>query len=184
LKIAGLTGGIASGKSTVANLFASWGAFVVDADQVSRDVVEPGGPAFDAVLGHFGKRILDRDGRIDRALLGGIVFDDAEERRTLEQIVHPAIRDESRRRFQRARAPLGVYEASLLGETETLKDFDCLIVAACPPEVQLERLVARDGLDVEDARKRIAAQYPLDRKIELADYSKRPRPDLARSGKR
>lgn len=170
MRIAGLTGGIASGKSTVANLFASWGAFVVDADQVSRDVVQPGGPAFDAVLEHFGKRILDRDGRIDRALLGGVVFEDADERRALERIVHPAIRDESRRRFETARAPFGIYEASLLVETGAWKEYDCLIVAACPPEVQLERLIARDGLDVEDARRRIAAQYPLDRKTELADY--------------
>ena len=170
LKVAGLTGGIASGKSTVAQWFAEWGAFVVDADQVSRDLIAPGGIAFDAVVARFGRRILDDAGQIDRAVLGRLVFDDADERRALEAILHPAIRAESQRRFERCEAPLKVYEASLLVETGAWKDFDWLVVAACPTETQLMRLIARDGLDREQARKRLAAQFPLHKKVELADY--------------
>jgi dephospho-CoA kinase len=170
LKVAGLTGGIASGKSTVARWFADWGAFVVDADQVSRDVVAPDGVAFDAVVERFGTEILDHRGRVDRARLGRLVFDDADERRALEAILHPAIREESLRRFDNCDAPLGVYEASLLVETGVWKEFDWLIVAACSFRTQLERLIARDGLDHEQAHKRLAAQLPLEQKVELADY--------------
>ena len=170
--MAGLTGGIASGKSTVAAWFASWGAHVVDADQVARDVVSPGGPAFDAVLKHFGERILAEDGAIDRIELGRIVFDSDADRAALEAILHPVIRDESRRRFaaHAGEAVLGVYEASLLVETGAHEDFDCLIVAACKPETQLSRLIERDGLGIADARKRLAAQFPLEKKVELADH--------------
>jgi len=170
--VAGLTGGIASGKSTVAAWFASWGAYIVDADQVARDIVAPGGAAFDPVIDRFGKTILAKDGTLDRIELGRIVFDSETERRALEAILHPIIRDESQRRFtdHAGDAVLGVYEASLLVETGTHKDFDCLIVAACRPETQLSRLVERDGLTQEDAGKRLAAQFPLAKKVELADH--------------
>lgn len=170
MRVVGLTGGIASGKSTVAGWFSAWGAFVIDADQVARDVVRPDGPAYDAVLAHFGRRILDVDGRIDRVALGRIVFDDADQRRALEAILHPAIRRESTRRFARCAARLGIYEASLLVETGAWREFHCLVVAACSAETQLRRLVARGRLDEADAIKRLAAQFPLDRKVELADY--------------
>ena len=170
--MAGLTGGIASGKSTVAAWFASWGAYIVDADQVARDIVAPGGAAFDPVIDHFGKTILAKDGTLDRIELGRIVFDSETDRRALEAILHPIIRDESRRRFaaHAGDAVLGVYEASLLVETGTHKDFDCLIVAACRSETQVSRLIERDGLTQEEAGKRLAAQFPLEKKIELADH--------------
>jgi len=170
--VAGLTGGIASGKSTVAAWFASWGAYIVDADQVARDIVAPGGAAFDPVIDHFGKTILAKDGTLDRIELGRIVFDSETDRRALEAILHPIIRDESRRRFaaHAGDAVLGVYEASLLVETGTHKDFDCLIVAACRSETQVSRLIERDGLTQEEAGKRLAAQFPLEKKIELADH--------------
>ncbi len=172
LRVAGLTGGIASGKSTVAGWFASWGAYVVDADQVARDVVAPGGPAFDAVVERFGKAIVTEDGDIDRVELGRIVFDRESELKALEAILHPVIREESRRRFEdhAGEAALGVYEASLLVETGAWKDFDCLIVVACAAETQIARLIDRDGLSEEDARKRLASQFPLEKKIELADH--------------
>jgi dephospho-CoA kinase len=171
-RVAGLTGDIACGKSTVARWFAAWGAHVVDADRVARDVVAPGGPAFDAVVRRFGRSILAADGTIDRAELGRVVFDNPGERKALEAILHPAIRAESERRLadHAGDAAVGIYEASLLVETGAHDDFDCLIVVACGPETQIARLIERDGLDEEDARKRIAAQYPLEKKIELADH--------------
>ncbi len=171
-RVAGLTGGIASGKSTVAAWFASWGAYVVDADQVARDIVAPGGSAFDPVIERFGRTILAADGSIDRIELGRIVFNSASDRKALEAILHPVIRDESRRRFaeEAGDAVMGIYEASLLIETGAYTDFDCLIVAACRSETQLARLIERDGLSEEDARKRLAAQLPLEDKIELADH--------------
>ncbi len=171
-RVAGLTGGIASGKSTVAAWFASWGAYVVDADEVARDIVAPGGPAFDAVIERFGETILTSDGSIDRIELGRIVFDSETDRKALETILHPAIRDESQRRFAENTdgAALGIYEASLLVETGAWNEFDCLIVAACKSETQIARLIKRDGLSEDDARKRLAAQYPLEKKVELADH--------------
>lgn len=172
LRVAGLTGGIASGKSTVAGWFASWGAYVVDADQVARDVVAPGGPAFDAVVERFGRAIVTAEGGIDRVELGRIVFDRESELKALEAILHPEIREESRRRFENyvGEAALGVYEASLLVETGAWKDFDCLIVVACAAETQIARLIDRDGLSEEDARKRLASQFPLEKKVELTDH--------------
>lgn len=171
-RVAGLTGGIASGKSTVAGWFASWGAYVVDADQVARDVVAPGGPAFDAVVERFGRAIVTAEGGIDRVELGRIVFDRESELKALEAILHPVIREESRRRFENyvGEAALGVYEASLLVETGAWKDFDCLIVVACAAETQITRLIDRDGLSEEDARKRLASQFPLEKKVELTDH--------------
>jgi len=170
--VAGLTGGIASGKSTVAGCFASWGAYIVDADRVAREVVAPGEPAFDAVVKHFGIAILTPDGAIDRQELGRIVFDNDADRQALEAILHPVIRKESLRRFadHAGEAVLGIYEASLLVETGAFKDFDCLIVAACTAETQIARLVKRDGLSKADARKRLTAQFPLEKKVELADH--------------
>ena len=172
LRVAGLTGGIASGKSTVAGMFAAWGAYVVDADRVARDVVAPNGPAFDALVERFGATILNEVGEVDRLELGRIVFDDEGERRALEAILHPAIREESRRRFARlsGKAVIGVYEAALLVETGTHEDFDFLIVAACSTKTQIARLIERDGLGEEDARRRLAAQFPLEKKVELADF--------------
>ncbi|NIM02215.1 MAG: dephospho-CoA kinase [Acidobacteria bacterium] len=156
----------------MARFFASWGAYVVDADRVARDVVAPGGPAYDVVVERFGRSILAGDGTIDRVELGRIVFDNAAEREALEAILHPVIREESKRRFteQAGDAPLGIFEASLLVETGAHEDFDCLIVVACEPQTQIARLIERDGLGEDDARKRIAAQYPLEKKIALADH--------------
>jgi dephospho-CoA kinase len=167
-----LTGGIASGKSTVAAWFASWGAYVVDADQVARDIVEPGGAAFERVVEAFGSSIVTPDGKLDRIELGRIVFDNDADRKRLEAILHPVIRDESRRRFEEhaGQEVLGVYEASLLVETGAHTDFDCLIVAACSPETQLLRLIGRDDMSEPNARKRLAAQFPLEKKIALADH--------------
>ncbi len=172
LRVVGLTGGIASGKSTVARWFAGWGAYVVDADRVARDVVVPGGPAYAAVVERFGRSIVAEDGSIDRIELGRIVFDRDTERAALEAILHPAIRAESLRRFAEdsGDAPLGIYEASLLVETGAHEELDGLIVVACTQETQIARLIERDGITEDDARKRLASQYPPERKIALADH--------------
>ena len=168
----GLTGGIASGKSTVAAMLAELGACVVDADRLAREVVAPGGAVHDAVVQRFGRSILAADGTIDRAALARVVFADAAARRDLEGLVHPAVRAEAERRFRRAELDgcrVAVFDAALLVETGAYRDFDRLIVVRCSREQQLARLVERDGLSVAEAEARLAAQAPLEDKLALAD---------------
>jgi len=170
----GLTGGIASGKSTVAAAFAELGACAVDADRLAREVSAPGGAAHDAIVRRFGRSILLPDQSIDRAALARLVFSDAEARADLERIVHPEVRAEAERRFRRAEREAGcqvaVLDAALLVETGAWRGFDRLIVVHCPRSAQLERLRSRDGLSEADAEARIAAQAPLEPKLAVADY--------------
>jgi len=169
----GLTGGIASGKSTVADFFRRLGAAVVDADQVARDVVAAGSEGFDAVIGAFGADMVAPDGTLDRAKLGKLVFEDAEARKRLNAITHPRIAAESRRRIaeeQQSDAPYVVYEAALLVENGMAEAFRPLVVVAVAPERQVARLMARDGSTAEQAQKRIDAQLPLEEKLALADH--------------
>lgn len=172
-RVIGLTGGIASGKSTVAAMFAALGAPVIDADQVARDVVEPGQPALAEIVAAFGAEMVDAGGRLDRKRLGAVVFGDPERRRALNAIVHPRIGAETTRRIAEARAR-GVeeliYEAALLVENGIHRGLDGLVVVAVPTEVQLARLMARDGLDERDARRRLDAQAPLAEKVAAADW--------------
>jgi dephospho-CoA kinase len=172
-RVIGLSGGIASGKSTVARMLVDLGASVIDADQVARDVVRPGEPAHAAVVATFGPEMLAASGEIDRAALGRRVFADPEARRQLERITHPRIMEETARRV----AELGgrgvevvVYEASLLVEGGTHAALDGLIVVTAPEEVQLRRAQERDGLSPEEAARRLAAQAPLRDKVAVADY--------------
>ncbi|MAQ15988.1 MAG: dephospho-CoA kinase [Sandaracinus sp.] len=169
----GLTGGIASGKSTVADCFRSLGAAVVDADQVARDVVAPGSEGFVAVVDAFGAEMVGEDGTLNRAKLGALVFGDAEARKKLNAITHPRIAAESQRRIaeqSRTDAPYVIYEAALLVENGMAKAFGALIVVAVAPERQLARLMARDGSNEADARARIDSQLPLEEKVALADW--------------
>jgi len=170
----GLTGGIASGKSTVAAALADLGACVVDADRVAHEVMARGGAAYDAVVRRFGRSILAADGTIDRAALARLVFADSAARQELERIVHPVVRAEAERRFRRAALEGGcrvaVFDAALLVETGVYRDFDRLIVARCSCAEQLERLMARDGLSLQEAEARLRAQAPLERKLALADH--------------
>ncbi|MBO6936334.1 MAG: dephospho-CoA kinase [Deltaproteobacteria bacterium] len=169
----GLTGGIASGKSTVAEFFRRLGAAVVDADQVARDVVAPGSEGFIAVVDEFGAAMVGEDGSLDRAKLGALVFQDPGARKKLNAITHPRIAAESRRRIAEelaSDAPYVVYEAALLVENGLAKAFQPLIVVAVSPEEQLARLMARDGSTAEEAQKRIDSQLPLEKKLELADH--------------
>jgi len=163
MRVVGLTGGIASGKSTVTAMFRDLGAPVIDADEVARDVVEPGTPGLAEVARRF-PGVVDASGRLDRAALGQRVFADPAERRALEAIVHPRIREEVARRIE-ALARTGVtvvlYDAALLIENELHRGMDGVIVVSAPESLQRSRLAARDGLDDAAITARLAAQLPL-----------------------
>lgn len=170
----GLTGGIASGKTTVAGILAELGAFVVDADRLAREVMAPGGAAHDRVVARFGRGILDASGEIVRPRLAELVFRDAEARRALDAIVHPEVRAEASRRIEahlpRGTTPLAIFDAALLFESGAYREFDRLIVVRCSPACQLGRLLARDELTADEARARIESQARLEEKLAVADY--------------
>lgn len=180
----GLTGGIACGKSTVASFFRELGAFVVDADAIAHRVMEPGGRAHDDVVARFGPGIRDRFGRIDRAVLGPLVFDDPSARQDLEAIVHPHVRKEIARRIAEprdwGRAPVAIIDAALLVETGAWREYHRLVVVNCPPDVQRQRLGER-GVDDDDADRRLAAQAPPEAKLAVAHYVVETDTSLART---
>lgn len=165
MRIIGLTGGIASGKSSVARLLERLGAAVIDADQLARDAVLPGTPAHAAIVAEFGENILLDDGTLDREALGTTVFRDPEARRRLEAIVHPAIRRLAEVRLQQLRdkgVEIAVYMAPLLIEAGAVERVDEVWVVYLDRTNQLERLMKRDRLSEEDAVRRIESQMPLD----------------------
>ncbi len=171
--ILGITGGIASGKSTVARMFSELGAPLVSADQLARDVVAPGSVVLGRLVERFGRRILLPDGSLDRKVLGELVFADPEARAELNGITHPAIADLAVRRLQelaQGPAELVVYEAPLLFEAGAESRVDAVLVVVVDEKQQLERLQQRDGLDPEAARARVAAQMPQAEKVRRADY--------------
>lgn len=171
--VIGLTGGIASGKSTVARLLVARGAAVIDADQIARQVVEPGQPALAELVARFGAAILTRDGRLDRSRLGAIAFADPAARADLGRITHPRIAAASAAAIAAwvaAGANVVFYEAALLVENRIHATLAGLIVVAASPAVQEARTVARDGLTLPEARARIAAQLPLADKIAVATW--------------
>jgi dephospho-CoA kinase len=167
----GLTGGIASGKSTVSGLLSELGAVVIDADKLAREVVEKGTPGLDQVVAAFGPEILTPDGDMDRAKVGSIVFNDEAKRRTLEGIVHPLV-------FERyaeleASAPkdgIVVHDIPLLAESGRAEGFDAVIVVETPAEVQVERMLRDRGWTHEDAESRIAAQATPEQRRAIATY--------------
>lgn len=171
MKRIGLTGGIASGKSTVARLLAERGVPVVDADRLAREVVEPGTPGLAAIAARWPEVVPG--GVLDRKALGAIVFARPSERAALEAIVHPRIREESERRLRELEArgaERAVYEAALLFENDLDAGMDATILVALDPELQVARLVARDGIPPEAARERLAAQLPLEAKKARATF--------------
>ena len=171
--ILGLTGGIASGKSSVAAMFAELGAVVVSADQLAREAVVPGSPALRALTAAFGPGILDAAGELDRGALAQLVFADPVARERLNAITHPAIAGlaEARLRELRARnVPLVIYEAPLLFEAGAERRVDRVLVVTVDPDIQRERLVARDRLGTAEAQARMAAQWPQTEKVIRADY--------------
>lgn len=168
----GLTGGIGSGKSTVAEMLRERSYPVLDADALAREFLEPGQDAYKEVVAHFGQRILTPGRAVDRKKLASIVFSDPEERAKLNQILHPRIRDVVVGWFAALDRPdgpaLAFEDAALILESGARESLDRIVVCWCRPEQQLERLLAR-GLSEEHARMRMAAQMPLDEKRKLAD---------------
>lgn len=167
-----LTGGIATGKSTVRAAFERLGVPTSDADLLAREAVAPGTKGLDAVVRRFGRGVLDRAGALDRKALGRIVFGDPEARKALEAIVHPIVQAATDAWFTRLdpATPFAVSDIPLLYEIGRDVDFDAVVVVACPPDIQLARLRARDGLSEAEARHRIAAQLPIEEKVRRADY--------------
>ncbi len=166
MKLVGLTGGVGSGKSTVADMLRELGATVVDADEATHAVYEPGGPGFDAVVREFGKGFLT-GGRIDRQRLGELVFNDADARRRLNDIVHPLVREWMAQRTAEAveaGANVVVQDVPLLFENGLERFFSSVVLVYTPEEVQVERLVSGRGLTPERARAIIAAQMPIEAK--------------------
>ena len=167
MRIIGLTGGIASGKTSVASFLERLGAAVVDADQLAREVVEPGEEALAGIVAAFGEKVLNSDGTLNRATLGEIVFSDQAARRSLESITHPAIKrraEEKLARLEESGVQDAFYVAPLLFEAGIASRVNEVWVVYLDRETQLERLMARDGLDREAALARIASQMPMEEK--------------------
>lgn len=171
--VVGLTGGVASGKSTVVSMFAEEGARVIDIDQLSRLVVEPGWPAWHEIIAFFGREVLREDGALDRRRLGHVVFSDAMKRRKLEQIVHPRVLDEYEKRLNSIREndkqAIVIADVPLLIEVELEARFDRVIVVYAPPKLQTRRLIGRDGLTEQAALERLTSQMPIEEKARRAD---------------
>jgi dephospho-CoA kinase len=168
-----LTGGIATGKSHIRARMEERGVPTIDADALARAAVAPGTAGLAAVVRRFGGDVLASSGALDRSRLARIVFADADARRDLEAIVHPEVRRATEAWFAAIDAavhPFAVADIPLLFEVGRDKDFDVVIVAACEPETQVRRVVARDGVTDAEARQRLAAQWPIAEKVQRADF--------------
>ncbi|MBD90405.1 MAG: dephospho-CoA kinase [Deltaproteobacteria bacterium] len=182
MAVIGLTGGIGSGKSTVAAQLRASGVPVIDADQVAREIVEPGSPVLQKIAEAFGEEFLDEVGALRRQALGALVFSDPEKLQQLNELTHPAILLRVQERLMALRAeghPWVVYEAALIIERALTPGLTELIAVVCEPRLQLDRIVARDGLDTAAAADRIAAQTTNDRRREVSDHVVENDGDLA-----
>jgi dephospho-CoA kinase len=169
----GLTGGIGTGKSYVRARFELRGLPAIDADALARDVVAPGTPALDAVRARFGDAVFGADGALDRRALGAVVFGDDSARHDLERIIHPAVYEAIQHWFEEQRAggaTVAIADIPLLFETGERYHMDAIVVVACTPDEQLRRVARRGGMSEASARARIAAQWPIEQKVERADY--------------
>ncbi|MDD2308614.1 MAG: dephospho-CoA kinase [Desulfuromonadaceae bacterium] len=167
MRIIGLTGGIATGKSSVALFFRERGVPVIDADQLARDAVLPGSPALEQIIALFGREIVTHGGELDRKRLGTLIFSDPEKRRHLEGILHPEIRKLAEERIALAAAAGHkrlIYMAPLLIEAAATDRVDTVWVVTVRPEIQLERLMMRDGISREQAKRMVGSQMPLSEK--------------------
>ena len=168
----GLTGGIASGKSTVAEMLRQLGAVVIDTDQIAREVVQPGSPALQSLRERYGESILDDDGSLRREQLGEIVFASPAEKEWLEQLLHPLIKaraDELAQQASEQGTAVVVFDVPLLLESGWDKNVDQVWVVYVPPAVQRQRLALRDGFSESAVSARLAAQWPIDKKVQQAD---------------
>jgi dephospho-CoA kinase len=172
--LVGLTGSIATGKSTVSRMFAHLGARVLDADLLARDVAMPGQPAYLEIVEEFGQAVVQEDGTLDRKALGAIVFAEPARRKRLEEITHPAIAARQQRILslleEEAFEGIVIWDVALLFETGGVAKVDRVVVVYADPETELARLIARDGMTEADARARIASQMPVAEKAKRAHY--------------
>jgi dephospho-CoA kinase len=172
--LVGLTGGIATGKSTVSEMLRGHGAEIIDADRLAREVVEPGQPAFKQIVAEFGPGVVGADGALDRKKLGAVVFADPERRKRLEALTHPAIRERFQARLDeltaRGFAGLVFFDAPVMIESGSYKNMDRMVVVITDETTQMARLRARDGTDEAEGRRKIASQMPLAEKAKLADH--------------
>ena len=170
----GLTGGIGSGKSTVTRLFQKRGAYIIDVDVLAHMVEEPGSSVWNRIVEHFGREILDKDDRINREALGGIVFRDSEKLKKLNSIVHPAVFDEWWRRFDdivnNDKEAIIISDIPLLIEVGWHRAVDIVILVYTSPDIQAERIMKRNGYTHEEAQDRLRSQMPVDEKIPFADF--------------
>ena len=165
----GLTGGIASGKSLVADLFGELGADVIDTDTLARDVAEPGQPALQEIIARFGDSVRNTDGGLNRRALRALVFADDRARHDLEAILHPRIRAEVNKRVDASQAPYQLIVVPLLAETGYQDFVERVVVVDCPEATQLERLMQRDGETEDSARRILNAQADREERLSLAD---------------
>ncbi len=186
--VVGLTGGVATGKSTVAKMFKQCGAVVIDADELAHDVVKPGKPAWREIVKTFGKTVLNADSTLNRRELGAVVFRNQTKRRRLERIIHPRVaREQTRLTKQAARKDphaVVIYDVPLLFEADIDKRVDRTIVVTADQKTQIARLKKRNGLSRAEAIRRIKSQMPLSKKIHLADIvidGTRPRQDTVKA---
>lgn len=174
LRNIGLTGGIACGKSKVADIFHELGFYTIDSDVVSRKVMEKGEAAYEKIVSFFGRDILDENGNILRKKLGDIVFNDKEKLKTLENIVHPAIyeyeRKERSKIYGRDDKAVVITHAALIIESGSIDKYDALIVISCPDELQVKRVMQRDNFSEEKARNIVSHQMPNEERLKYADF--------------
>jgi dephospho-CoA kinase len=172
--IVGLTGGIASGKSTIADMFKKEGAYIIDIDMISRDVVKPGKPAWKELVDVFGEEVLNDDHTLNRKKMGDIVFADAEKRKKLEEIVHPKIYVEHFRMIneiiQNDKRAIVIIDIPLLIEADKQDLVDKIVLVYTSPKTQVDRLMKRNSFSLEEAQKRIAAQITFEEKKSFAHY--------------
>jgi dephospho-CoA kinase len=171
MTLIGLTGGIGSGKSTIARRLAEHGAHIIDADQIAREVVEPGTPALADIIAHFGERVLNADGTLNRSVVGEIVFTDAADRAVLNSIVHPAVQRRTRELFAESSAEsIVVYDVPLLVEANPSYSFDAIVVASAPESIRVERLMEHRGMLESEALSRIQSQAPEEERLKIANH--------------
>jgi dephospho-CoA kinase len=172
--LVGLTGGIATGKSTVSDMFRALGCVIIDADLLAREVVQPGEPAYVDIVAEFGPDVVQADRTLDRKRLGSIVFADPARRQRLEALTHPRIRDRFARRLQELTEQgfdgIVMFDAPVMIESGNYRNMDRLVVVATDEATQRARLRARDQADELEAARRIASQMPVSEKAKLADY--------------
>ncbi len=173
MMVVGLTGGIASGKTTVSRIFREYGVPVVCADELARKAVEPGSPGLEEVRRVFGNGVLDPQGELDRAAVAGIVFQNTQARKQLESIIHPAVSREKDRILAELESQghkIVIVDVPLLYESSWERDFDFVVVAYAPRDVQKQRLLQRDQMSPQEAQARLDAQMDIEEKRELADW--------------